>query len=808
MDEVFKASFDDSEIMAQLDRLEKQIVQTGRAVDTVGNTASSSLNQAAGAAQNFSNSMDAAAQQTAQQAKAVTDARAANQSWLQSVRQTIAGQQIAGKTLGEWGEQARGFAARITEGAGATGKFAGAWRIFSGVLKATGIGLIITAVASLISYFQKFQPLLDKVSQITAGFSAALSVVAERVIMLGNAFAKLFSGDFSGAWNTAGEAVAGFAGALTDAAIQAANLEARLQALRDVTITQSVEAARQRVEIEKLRAAVDDSTRSIGERAKASRQAGELERQIAAQAVDRALEAQQIAQQKFAIDQNNLALRQEAAKAEVEFQEAVIALNKTVSDTEKEQREFRKEAAEERKKAQEEEKKRVDALRKEYEKLFSSIKEQADKLEIENIFNPIEKVIAEFDAAKGQINELRERLLEIAPDAAARQRVEDEVERLFDQLLIKYREEYSAAADELDKLKGGKIREALLPLPSPDTVTGDIKFRVQGIVKSLQSAAQEAIEGQTPGERPSLAELLGLSPDQLEGVKDAAAQIIDSLNQISEARVREAEAATRAADERVKAAEDALEKEQELAAEGLANNVTLRQKELDAAKAAQQEAQKEQAKAVRTQILLDSAQQVSSLITATANIFKGFSTLPIVGQVLAIASIASMFAAFGAAKAQALKAAQIPKFRKGTKLEGRSHEAGGLAISDEYGNVVGEAEGGEWLIGTKPSREHDTFLKRLNTGEFSGVNLDRLIPRPSASNPITESAGRIERIEREYREIQTGQQYAAMVAAYEKSAGRIVEAIQAKEVVFPMPNGYKVKTRKGRDTEIEVVKFE
>ena len=347
-----------------------------------------------------------------------------------------------------------------------------------------------------------------------------------------------------------------------------------------------------------------------------------------------------------------------------------------------------------------------------------------------------------------------------------------------------------------------------MPLPSPDTVTDDIKFRVQGIVKSLQSAAQEAIEGQTPGERLSLAQLLGLSPDQLNGVKDATAQIIDSLNQISEARVRDAEAATRAADERVKAAEDALEKEQELAAEGLANNVTLRQKELAEAKAAREEAAKEEAQARRTQILLDSAGQISSLVTASANIFKSLSTIPFAGIPLAIATIGIMLGAFAKAKSDALKAAQIPKFRKGTKLEGRSHEAGGLAISDEYGNVVGEAEGGEWLIGTKPSREHDTFLKRLNTGEFSGVNLDRLIPRPSASNPITESAGRIERIEREYREIQTGQQYAAMVAAYEKSAGRIVEAIESKEVVFPLPNGYKVRTRKGRSVVTETVKFE
>ena len=588
-------------------------------------------------------------------------------------------------------------------------------------------------------------------------------------------------------------------GAIADAAVQAFNLEKRLQALRDITITQSVEAARARVELDKFRQVADDGTRSINERAKAARQAAEIEKTLADQAVDRALEAQQIAQQKFALDKESLAAREEAANAEIAFQEAVREQNAIIFNAEREQREFRKQASEERKKQQEEEAKRAEQLRKEYEKLFSDIQKQTEALNIENTFNPVERVIKQYQAAIDQTNLLRERLLVLAPGDAEKAKVNAAIEALFDELAIKYREELNIAEDELNELKGGKIREALLPLPPLQTLQRD----ATDILRQLNQAATDFIESQEPR---SLAEILGISQEGLEGLRDAAGQIVDSLNDIAEARVKEAEAAVDAAQRKVSAAQEALIREQELAEQGLANDVSLREQELETAKKAQEEAEKERAKAVRAQILLDSVSQISSLITSSANIFKALSAIPFAGIPLAIATIATMFGAFAKAKADALKAAAIPKFRKGTRLEGRSHEAGGLAISDEHGNIVGEAEGKEWLIGTKPSVEHDKFLERLNKGEFQGIDLDGLF-RPSASNPISEAAPRIERIEKEFREIRETQHTAALAAAYYQAAAQIVQAIEEKEVVTPLTN-YRVTKKHGRNTFTKIVREE
>lgn len=792
MEEVFKADFDDSEITKKLEDLEKQVLAIGKSVDTVGNQAAESLNQAADAAGNFTAEMDTAATQTAKQARAVDGARAANQSWLQSIKQTIAGQQVGGKSLGEWAEQARTFASNISSGASAAGKATVATRAFGLALKATGIGLIISLVASLIAYFTRFQSGVDKVSQVLAGLGAVVNVLIDRTLKFYGAFLKFFQGDFSGGFEQIGQSISGIGTELVQAATAAYNLEKRLQALRDVTITQSVEAARARVELDKFRQIVDDGTQSIGARINASKQAAAIEKTLAEQAVDRALEAQQIAQQK-------LAAREEAAKAEIDFQEAVSNLNKVTFDAEKEQREFRKEAADERRKQQEEELKKAEALRKEYEKLFADVEKQAEALNIENTFNPVERVIKQYQAAIDQTKALRERLLTIAPGDAEKAKVEEAIGSLFDEIAIKYREELDKAETELEELKGGKIREALNPLPPLETLRRD----TTDILASLTQAADEFIAGQEPR---TLAEILGISEEGLEGLKDAAGEIISAINSIADARVKEAEAATQAAERKVQAAEDALQREQELAAQGLANDSDLRKKQLEEAKKQREAALKEEAKARRSQILLDSIGQLSSLATASANIFKALSPIPFAGIPLAIATIGIMFGAFAKAKADALKAASIPKFRKGGKLEGPAHEFGGVPISDREGNIYGEAEGGEWIVNREGSREHDRFLKRLNEGEFAGVDLDRAF-KPSASNPLSDAAPRIARIEAQRREMETTLNMAAMAQAYEKTAAQIVQAIKEQPEIYPLTN-YKVKRRKGRNTYTEVVRQE
>ena len=202
-------------------------------------------------------------------------------------------------------------------------------------------------------------------------------------------------------------------------------------------------------------------------------------------------------------------------------------------------------------------------------------------------------------------------------------------------------------------------------------------------------------------------------------------------------------------------------------------------------------------KAATQQLVIDTAQQISSLTTAAANVFKAESGKGLLGILFALSAIGVLFATFAKAKALASKSATPPKFRKGGKVDGRTHEEGGEAVTDYDGHVFGEVEKGEWIIGTQPSREHDQFLQKLNEGKYRGVPLANIVDRSVFNTPLSGAEPRINRIEQQHREAKDAQQYRAIVEAQERVGERIVRAITEKETVMPWKNGYREKVRKG-----------
>lgn len=784
----FREAFDDKEIIESLNRVENALKEIEAQGKETGAAVDDAFAQAAQGTKQFDDALTKNASQLSRQAAAAATAQRQQQGFLSAIKQTILGTQLGGKSLGEWAEQARQFAANINTGTKATGAMSGAFRVFSGVLKATGIGLLIGLVASAIQYFTKFQSGVDKVSQIMAGLNAVVDVAVNRFLKFGGAILKVFTGDFAGAAEDAKAAFVGIGEEIINAATAAYRLERAFQQLRDATITAGVEAARQRAEIEKLRLVADDATLSLSRRTKASQEASRKEVEAAQTAYDLALQARELAQQDFILNKDNAEKREAFAKKETELLAAQSELEATVYNSRKEQREFNRAAADEYKKNIEKQKKAIE----DFQKAFESLQKQIFGLNIENTFNPVEAVLKQYDAALDEAKRLQEKLLSLATGEDQKAQVNAGIEDLFREINAKYEEELSKAADELESLRGRTTELAILP--PPDTLKSNIRDSAKGALEALKQAADEFIADQKPR---SIFEVLGITEDQFNALGSATSQIVDSFSQIADARIREAEAATRAADIKVQAAQSALEEEQRIREQGLANNVALREKELADAKAARDKALADEQKARKAAILLDSVQQLSNLATAGTNIFKALSPIPFVGIPLAIATIGLMIGSFAKLKADALKATSAPKFRKGTKLEGPTHEGGGLAISDAAGNVVGEAEGGEWLIGTAPSREHDTFLKRLNKGEFKGVPLDRIVPRNPTQSPLSGAVPRINRLEGEHRAAREKMEYRAIVEAQERVGSRIVQAISEQPVVYPWKGGYKEVRKKG-----------
>ena len=223
---------------------------------------------------------------------------------------------------------------------------------------------------------------------------------------------------------------------------------------------------------------------------------------------------------------------------------------------------------------------------------------------------------------------------------------------------------------------------------------------------------------------------LGFDDDQIAALSEATNIVLENIKAIADAEVEAAEQAVAAAEKRVEAAQSAYDAEVEGRNNGYANNVATAKKELQQEKKNQAQKEKLLEEAKRRQEAINTVIQASSLITASANLWSSFSSIPIIGPALAIAAIAAMWTSFAIAK---VKAAQVTKaasqeYGEGgfEVLEGGSHASGNdidLQTKNSRGKNM-RAEGGEAMaiINKRSTRRYRRMLPALvdsiNKGTF------------------------------------------------------------------------------------------
>ena len=269
--------------------------------------------------------------------------------------------------------------------------------------------------------------------------------------------------------------------------------------------------------------------------------------------------------------------------------------------------------------------------------------------------------------------------------------------------------------------------------------------RLETILKLNETAAEKMTEAEVKAMENTIAmlrqererlpynniyELLGISIDskQQDALKDAADATKDIFGDIIDSYEKIADAAVKSADSRVDAAQKALDAELEAREKGYANNVETAQKELELAKKQQEKALQEKRKAQKAQIALDSIEQASSLVTASANIWKSFSSLGIAGPILATAALTTMWGSFAYSKIKAVEATK-QEYGEGTVelLEGGSHASGNdIDLGyDPKKRKHRRAEGGEYfaVVNRRNSRKYRNVIpdviKSFNDGTFA-----------------------------------------------------------------------------------------
>lgn len=273
------------------------------------------------------------------------------------------------------------------------------------------------------------------------------------------------------------------------------------------------------------------------------------------------------------------------------------------------------------------------------------------------------------------------------------------------------------------------------------------KARLEAILKLNETAANKMTEDEIKAVKKTidgikketarlgynnLYELLGINLDseQQDALNTAIDSIKDNISSIVDSWEAAADAAVAAADKQVDAAQKVLDAEIEARNAGYANEVETARKELELAKKNQEAAIKEQQRAQKAQAAIDTLTQSSSLITASANIWKSLSGIPVVGPALAVAALATMWGSFAIAKVKAMQVTQSEQYGQGTVelLQGGSHASGNdIDLGTKRDGTRRRAEGGEFfaVINKKNSRRYRDVIPDVINSFNNGTFADR-----------------------------------------------------------------------------------
>jgi len=308
---------------------------------------------------------------------------------------------------------------------------------------------------------------------------------------------------------------------------------------------------------------------------------------------------------------------------------------------------------------------------------------------------------------------------------------EEHQRELYAMLVDKAEQDFDLRMSEIDALIATEAEKTRLTLEAEkerieailalQTMSGSDLTRVQimtyrNILKAIDNELNSATKGK------DIYDMLGIpiSGEGKRALKDATKLAIDNIKEFMQVQLDAAKAVVDAAKDRTAAAQKNVDAEIEARNNGYAYNLTQTQKELSAAKKAQEKALKQQEKAQKAQERVATISQAVNLVTASSQILKD------VPFPLSIAALALMWGTFIAAK---VKAQQVTKQSYGEGgyeiLRGGSHASGDdVQLGRTADGKDRRGEGGELMaiINKNKTRKYKAVLpdiiNSLNKGDF------------------------------------------------------------------------------------------
>jgi len=207
------------------------------------------------------------------------------------------------------------------------------------------ISLIVGALAALFKAFTSTKAGGEMLDRVMAGIGAAMDVLRDRIVKVGGAIMKFFSGDFSGAFEDVKSAVSGIGDEIAKEMNAAMAAKKMLQEVEDKTRKLNVTRAEQNALISEAKQKINDENLSYKEREAALEQVRVAEVALAQQEEDLARKRLAALEALAALSDSNKEALDEIAAAQIAVSQAVQATadkQKEIADQQKSLRDRRR----------------------------------------------------------------------------------------------------------------------------------------------------------------------------------------------------------------------------------------------------------------------------------------------------------------------------------------------------------------------------------------------------------------------------------------------------------------------------------
>lgn len=444
-----------------------------------------------------------------------------------------------------------------------------------------------------------------------------------------------------------------------------------------------------------------------------------------------------------------------------------------------------------------EESKRLVALKEREAKLIEQI-ERDSKQDIANINKKFEDKVKQKlndSIAKTQEKLLQSKLTRIDIDR-----------ELFEQKLINERNQFLAVersqteieefekkqqAKRLENEKQFQIEILQAQLDAGENQTEQARELLQQRINTLQAEIDATVANATEGDSKKgglLSRLLGVDEASLQNiqqqVQQAGQQALSALQRQQQERLQLAQKAESRANGEIDRLQRRIDTELKLVEGGKSANIELLRKELADQEKLRQQAIEQQRKAAQAQFAIDTAIQATNLVTSSSEIFKNLSPTFPAGLPLAIGSVAALFGAFVASRAQAAKAVQAIGFADGGVIPMGRDDRRNTTDGYRIGGTNMFVGGGEYIMPVEPTKKHRALLDAMRNGDLDMIETNNALASQATDNNTKAIQKAKEERQRLYKEA-----VKEAITEQTSSLGNKLDTLIKKANATPLANG-------------------